>query len=585
MKKRFRIPIELFLSWCLCYSIIYTGKTAATDILLTAHSIFSLVLFILIYILLHNFSNLFFKTKSLSVGLTGLIFAIMMVLGQDIYEEGTLTYTFSGFLDILFRIFSLSLLFCILIQIFFNYLIQKRETYFFSKSNAGKSWKFFPLIWAIIFLCWFPIFLAFYPGIFSYDTPAQMWQVISHEYNTHHPLLHTLYMGGVVLFGASIKSYNFGIALYSLTQMLILSAIFSCICCYMRKWQIPRTVQIISVIFFSLHPVNSLYSISATKDVLFAGLIALIFAQLVDILVAPDSCCNKFFQKLFYIFNVLMLCLFRNNGIYVILFLLPFIFLLQKKQRKTLLQTTLVGIVLYFLCNSALTASLHATKGSVAEMLSVPIQQFALTYNRENLSPEDKEELTYYISEDTLSLYNGFISDPVKDGFNEEAFSERTKNFFYLWVKLGLQYPTDYIDAFLVLTLGNWYPDMNYPNIHPYMETEVKDMWGQLPMYRDSKLPWLEKIYTVFRTEVPHQNLPVISLLFSPGILIWIVILAISYFTYIRHKRFILPLCICIGLWGTNMLGPVALIRYVYPIFCCIPLIASEIILASRSDI
>ena len=96
-----------------------------------------------------------------------------------------------------------------------------------------------------------------------------------------------------------------------------------------------------------------------------------------------------------------------------------------------MLQTTLVGIVLYFLCNSVLTASLHATKGSVAEMLSVPIQQFALTYNRENLSPEDKEELTYYISEDTLSLYNGFISDPVKDGFNEEAFSERTKNFFY----------------------------------------------------------------------------------------------------------------------------------------------------------
>lgn len=583
MNKKLRIPIELFISWSICYSIIYTGKAAASDILLTSHSVFTLVLFSLIYILVRHQLTLFIHQKSFPIYAVSLIFSLMMVIGQDIYEEGILTYSFSGLLDILYRVLSLTILFGLLIQKLFIYFSSKFSVSSLSDSKPHKRWKIFLFYWGIIFLCWFPVFLAFYPGIFAYDTPLQMWQSISHEYTTHHPLLHTLYLGTTVLLGASIHSYNFGIALYSISQMLLLSAIFSCICCYLHKWKLPRLIQIIALVFFALHPLNSMFSISATKDVLFAGFFALVFAQITDFLLYPETL-NLRIKKLFYSASIVLLCLFRNNGIYVMLFLIPFLLAFKNKQKWKLFRVTLVGIVFYLITNTALTTFLHAANGSIAEMLSVPMQQLALVYNtEEDLEPEYRDAIEYYISPDTLVLYNGFISDPVKDGFNEDAFFERTKNFLYMWITLGIRYPADYINAFLTLTLGNWYPDMNYPNIHPYMETEVKDMWGQLPMYRDSKLPWLEMLYSSFRTEVPQQELPVISMLFSPGILIWIVILAMGYYIYMQHRRFILPLCLCLGLWGTNMLGPIALMRYSYPIFCCIPLIISTAILISRN--
>ena len=55
-----------------------------------------------------------------------------------------------------------------------------------------------------VFLSWcvyLPVFLAVYPGIYSYDASAQLLQFYGKlPLTTHHPLIHTLYLGLAVVF-------------------------------------------------------------------------------------------------------------------------------------------------------------------------------------------------------------------------------------------------------------------------------------------------------------------------------------------------------------------------------------------------
>ena len=68
---------------------------------------------------------------------------------------------------------------------------------------------------AVIFLCWLPVFLAYYPSVFAYDAEGQLYQVIAGDYSTHHPLLHTLFMGAFFRLGGAVGSYPFGMAVHS----------------------------------------------------------------------------------------------------------------------------------------------------------------------------------------------------------------------------------------------------------------------------------------------------------------------------------------------------------------------------------
>lgn len=65
--------------------------------------------------------------------------------------------------------------------------------------RRGRAFLFYSLL---IFFCWLPIFLAYYPSVFAYDAEGQLYQVIAKDYSTHHPLLHTLFLGAFFRLGA-----------------------------------------------------------------------------------------------------------------------------------------------------------------------------------------------------------------------------------------------------------------------------------------------------------------------------------------------------------------------------------------------
>ena len=50
----------------------------------------------------------------------------------------------------------------------------------------------------VMFGSWVPVWLSIFPGAFAYDAYDQWKMVEAGSYTAHHPLLHTLLLGGLV---------------------------------------------------------------------------------------------------------------------------------------------------------------------------------------------------------------------------------------------------------------------------------------------------------------------------------------------------------------------------------------------------
>ena len=75
--------------------------------------------------------------------------------------------------------------------------------------------------------------------------------------------------------------------IYSLFQMLCLSSAFALIIAYMSKRKVTGIIKLSFLFLFMFFPVNALLSFSATKDVLYSTLFALMV--LMFILVAEKQ--------------------------------------------------------------------------------------------------------------------------------------------------------------------------------------------------------------------------------------------------------------------------------------------------------
>lgn len=84
---------------------------------------------------------------------------------------------------------------------------------------------------AIIFACWIPVWLSYYPGLWNYDVRRQLWEFmgVKEDYplSKHHPLIHTLFLGGCYSVGLKGGNYNSGVVLYAILQMVIMAGIFA----------------------------------------------------------------------------------------------------------------------------------------------------------------------------------------------------------------------------------------------------------------------------------------------------------------------------------------------------------------------
>ena len=479
---------------------------------------------------------------------------------------------------------------------------------------AWQIWLFYSLL---IFLSWIPIFLAYYPSVFAYDAEGQLYQVLAGDYSTHHPLLHTLFLGAFFRLGIALGSCAAGMAVHSVVQMALMACAFGCAVSFLYQRQIPKWVRVLLLLFFALFPANSVLAVSTTKDVLFAGFVLLYTLCLYRALCGHGEAFGRDVQMgakemAAYVFLAVLMLLFRNNAVYAFVAGAPIVYagLRARKRRavddvqgqetgawsggsarKKYLYMTILVLVLYGVCAFSLKAVTHAQNGSPREMLSVPLQQMARTRVKaeEKIDPSLRQELDKYISSEwVFAAYNPHLADPVK---SRAVIHDDPAGLIRTWVKLGLKHPAIYIDAFLDNSLGLWYLwDTSHAQVYGigtesgfgYLSTDNRVMPAGFEVVEHSLIPGLRAFMEKIVSDNVYSEIPVVRLLFAPALYWWLLYLYIVTAIYKRRCREILPAVFPAAYCLTLLLSPTVLVRYIYPLMVTVPVILPCLVPGTR---
>ncbi len=422
-----------------------------------------LCLFI-IYILFLIFYKLLYKNIKLAKIYEGytIIFSIILVLGYSYYVTET-GYLFWGSLNN----FLISLIkvggYYYFIKTIVYYIIKFLRYPFNNPQNKLiKAFCKHPFRYSFLLMSLvYSIFLIiYYPGILNLDNANQIKEVlgvptrylaginpISNKTLTNfNPIVHTLMLGLPVRFGLFLGSFNFGLFLYTLMQLLIVISINSYIISYIIKSKINPLYAFISLLGLILIPTVGFYSVTGVKDVLYTEFLLLFCLFIYDYLKNKDSYHFKNYLRLFLI--SLLVILFRNNGIHLVIITLLFLLIYNKKLPIVSLIILLIGFNVLF--NNVFLPLMGISSTSIREVLSVPFQQTArlITLKKEVMSDEDIKIIGQILDVDNiLKDYDKDLADPVKDKFNKDYTNKDLINYFKVWGKYLLKEPVIYIDA------------------------------------------------------------------------------------------------------------------------------------------
>lgn len=460
-----------------------------------------------------------------------------------------------------------------------------------TKSRAGgkeyDSPRVFAFYTVVILLCWLPVFLAYYPSVFAYDAEGQLYQVLAHDYSTHHPLLHTLFLGAFFKLGENLPgSYSSGMALHSIVQMFFMAMILGYVLTVLYRERTSWVMRLLLLLFYALFPANSVLAVSTTKDVLFSGLVLLYVVKLYQW--SNGNCkMTKGFILPFVLISVTML-LFRNNAVYAWLVCQPFLFYSAGK-RKVLKRYAAIAAATFFLfClgSAGLKAAVSAQSGSPREMLSVPLQQMARTrvMHEEEIDDEMRQKLDAYLpSEWVFAAYNPYLADPVK---NRAVIHDDPAGLMKTWVQLGMQFPMTYVDAFLDNSIGYWYlADKTHSTIYGvgtesgfgYLSTDNRTMPAGCEIIRHSYLPGLRAFMERIVSDNEYQKIPVVSVIFAPAFYWWMLCFYIAFFLYRKEYGMLVPVIFLSAYYLTLLLSPTVLVRYMYPFLLCSPMMLCHV--------
>ncbi|MDE5931417.1 MAG: hypothetical protein K2H40_02900 [Lachnospiraceae bacterium] len=454
------------------------------------------------------------------------------------------------------------------------------------KSRVGTteydSSRVFAFYTVVILLCWMPVFLAYYPSVFAYDAEGQLYQVLAHDYSTHHPLLHTLFLGAFFKLGENLPgSYSSGMALHSIVQMFLMAMVLGYVLTVLYREGTSWVMRLLLLLFYALFPANSVLAVSTTKDVLFSGLVLLYVVKLYQWCIGNCKM-GKEFVLPFVLISVTML-LFRNNAVYAWLVCQPFL-LYYAGKRKALKRYAVAAAVtfcLFCLGSTGLKTAVSAQSGSPREMLSVPLQQMARTrvmYEAE-IDDDMRQRLDAYLSSEwVFAAYNPYLADPVK---NRAVIHDDPAGLMKTWMRLGTQFPMTYVDAFLDNSIGYWYlADRTHSTIYGigtesgfgYLSTDNRTMPAGCEIIRHSYLPGLRVFMERIVSDNEYQKMPIVSVIYAPAFYWWMLCAYIAFFLYRKEYRMLMPVLFLVVYYFTLLLSPTVLVRYMYPFILSSPM-------------
>lgn len=486
----------------------------------------------------------------------GILLSASLVVGENVDRS---VWEFRGFS---YTDFFLFLIYALVAAIVSYFVLCTMER----KTQSLIQGKFFPTKWfaksTIIFICWIPYLLMFYPGNLSVDSYWSIQQILGNApLSNAHPIMYTVLVGFFCKIGMAIKDLEFGIALYSVFQMLILSVVFGGICEWLRTRNSKKWIVVLTTLFFSLNPLIAMYAITMWKDILFSTWVLLLVVYLYKLLDDEKEVICRTRTRVILSILGLLVAFGRNNGIYIVcLVYLSLIFYYRRFWKKTI---PVFGIVLMFigLVQGPGYSMVGVQKGNLAEALAVPLQQIAYTVKHDGKIEDSQAEfLGNIISLDKMAeVYIPYSANGVKfdSEFDNEFLEENAVEFLKVWGEMLPANFKSYVKAYLMHTLGYWHIGTN----------DWRCIYGIVDSPGIESIDFIEKIIGVDFSkdlscfiESNVNTIPVINLVYSIAFSVWAIVFVGIYFFVSKRSKYLISILPLIGNWITLMIAS--------PIFC-----------------
>ena len=591
--KYFFLSILTVIAISINKKMIYDGLIPNINIVKLSFTMMAITT-IFIYIFYKKYSKKLHPLKHI----LAVIFSLCCVIGNSYQEISSWNLVFSTvplFLISIMQVFCyyylIKTIFC-----FIDTLLERKRTIKVNINNKlVKLFQEHPFLFSLIvmLLFWLIYMIAFYPLILSKDPSFQIKQFfnvktkyidyvipLSDKVNltNHHPVFHTMLLGGSIKLGRLLGSDNLGLFIYAIMQSITLASSLAYTIYYLYKKKKSLVLSFILLMIYSLVPMFPFYAMSAVKDTLYTAVIIFFVITLFTIL---DDKQIKTFKYIVLLLLSILLYLLRNNGIYVVVGTILVLAIYRRKEFIYLTAVLLLVISTYISYDKILLPALKIPAGSIRETLSVPFQQTAryVKEHGDDIPLEDKKKIDKVLEYDTLKdRYNPNLADPVKNKYNKYTTKKELKDYFGVWKKELLKHPDTYIEATLNNTFGYFYPDTSNWYIYSGKNNNKLITEDNLVNYHYNKLVPLRIVLSAYGIIFPY--IPLIGLISNIGFSAMLLLTIIVYLLISKYRKYIIAMLPSLLSLAICFISPAnTYFRYSMPFTFLIPFYVSYVYL------
>ena len=329
--------------------------------------------------------------------------------------------------------------------------------------------------------------------------------------------------------------------------------------------------------FFGLFRLIPIYAISLWKDTIFCIALFGYILYIAETVFQDGKNLEKITGVIAYAILMLLVCFFRNNGIYITIATTLVIMIVYRrkllKQKLLFSIVTIISLIVTLIIQGPVYKKLKLSTEFI-ENLGVPIQQICYVVAKDGNITEFQREFINEICpiEKIKETYNPCLVDKVKwnGNFNNAQIEDNKVYFFKVWGKLLLQNPTSYVKAYLLNTIGFW--DVNKATTDAYINPQ---MWGEKDILKYDGIEEVKQTdYIKEWTGKSAREIVTPSVPISSAIFLFILLFTALLTIYKKRFKNLLIYLPSILTWGTIMIAvPLAFsLRYVYILVLTTPL-------------
>ena len=421
----------------------------------------------------------------------------------------------------------------------------------------------------VLYLCWLPWYVCLFPGTVSNDSITQLMMVMGLSPLTNgNPLCQTGLVGLFRYVGLTLaNSADVGVALYCLTQSLLMAWLLAAVCLEMQS--APRWLFWGSLAFYALMPVFPVFAFCVGKDTNFAMAVLWLSLTVWRALTGRR-------RPLSMLLAAALCTALRNAGGYLAVLTL-LILLAQTWREKGGTAVALSGLAgaaaMYAAIYLVAIPLLHVAPTPETETWSVPLQQVARVAVGNGLTSEEAAVVDRVLPLESLKkAYNGQLSDPVKNLWNPNATSQEKKDFFRVWLKLLRRESATCLSATFHNTYGYLTPGF-MSAIKPTFI--LGDQTGRIASVKGVYDYTVNPLSTALKAGMESLGrFAPFRVLVSPGLYGWIALFGLFGTAGKKSRRYLVCLTPALFTLAGCILSAVnGYFRYAMPLYLCAPFV------------